>query len=71
MAVKKNLGQNLNIADPILMYNFSFPAMLLWPSGLSTGFVILHVGVRLTPGAIFLFSLFESRQSSFSFLNYF
>ena len=69
MAVKKNLGQNLNIADPILMYNFSFPAMLLWPSGLSTGFVVL--GVRLTPGAIFLFSLFESRQSSFSFLNYF
>ena len=53
MTVKKNLGQNLNIADPILMYNFSIPAMLLWLSGLSTGFVILHVGVRLTPGAIF------------------
>ena len=34
MAEKKNLGQILNTADPILMYNFSIPAMLLWPSGL-------------------------------------
>ena len=71
MAVKKNLGQNLNIADPILMYNFSISAMLLWPSGLSTGFINAHKGDRFAPGANFLFSLFESRQSSFSFLNYF
>ena len=71
MAVEKNLGQNLNIADLIVMYNFSILSLLLWPSGLSTGFVILQVCVRFTPGANFLFSLFESRQSSFSFLNYF
>ena len=66
MAVEKNLGQNLNIADGLVMFNLSETSALLWPGGERIGFVILHVCVRFTPGAIFLFSLFES-----SFLNYF
>ena len=49
----ENLGQNLNIASLIVMYNFSILSLLLWPSGLSTGFEIRHMCVRFTSGANF------------------